>query len=66
MGRKQLGFEKFNVVAHDRGARVAHRLVLDYPGVVDSLMLLDIAPTLWMYQNTNRTFASLLRGVDSS
>lgn len=52
------GFERFGVLAHDRGARVAHRLALDHPGVVDRLLLLDIAPTLAMYENTTQAFAT--------
>lgn len=51
------GFETFQVLAHDRGARVAHRLAADHPDVVQRLMLLDIAPTLAMYDNTTDTFA---------
>jgi haloacetate dehalogenase len=51
------GFERFGVLAHDRGARVAHRLAADHPHAVDRLMLLDIAPTLAMYENTSDTFA---------
>ena len=30
---RQLGFGQFQLASHDRGARVAHRLVLDHPGV---------------------------------
>ncbi len=41
-----LGFGAFDVVAHDRGARTAHRMALDHPGAVASLALLDILPTL--------------------
>ena len=52
------GFERFGVLAHDRGARVAHRLALDHPHAVDRLMLLDIAPTLAMYENTTQAFAT--------
>lgn len=52
------GFERFGVLAHDRGARVAHRLALDHPARVTRLMLLDIAPTLAMYENTTQAFAS--------
>jgi haloacetate dehalogenase len=52
------GFSQFQVLAHDRGARVAHRLAADYPQAVQRLMLLDIAPTLAMYQNTTQTFAT--------
>jgi haloacetate dehalogenase len=51
------GFERFQVLAHDRGARVAHRLAADHPQAVSRLMLLDIAPTLGMYENTTRAFA---------
>jgi haloacetate dehalogenase len=51
------GFEHFQVLAHDRGARVAHRLALDHADAVERLMLLDIAPTLAMYENTSDAFA---------
>jgi haloacetate dehalogenase len=51
------GFERFQVLAHDRGARVAHRLAADHPQAVERLMLLDIAPTLAMYENTSLEFA---------
>lgn len=51
------GFERFGVLAHDRGARVAHRLAADHPAAVDRMMLLDIAPTLSMYENTTEAFA---------
>jgi haloacetate dehalogenase len=52
-----LGHQRFAVLAHDRGARVAHRLALDHPGAVERLMLLDIAPTLAMYRQTDEAFA---------
>ena len=51
------GFERFDVLAHDRGARVAHRLAADHPAAVQRLMLLDIAPTLAMYEQTGEAFA---------
>ena len=51
------GFACFDILAHDRGARVAHRLALDHPQAVRRLMLLDIAPTLAMYENTSEAFA---------
>lgn len=51
------GFERFGVLAHDRGARVAHRLAADHPAAVDRMMLLDIAPTLAMYERTDLAFA---------
>lgn len=52
-----LGHTRYAVLAHDRGARVAHRLALDQPSAVTRLMLLDIAPTLDMYRAANETFA---------
>jgi haloacetate dehalogenase len=52
-----LGFAQFSVLAHDRGARVAHRLVLDHPQAVRQMVLLDIAPTLSMYAQTDEAFA---------
>ncbi|MDP3824565.1 MAG: alpha/beta hydrolase [Burkholderiales bacterium] len=53
----ECGFPRFGVLAHDRGARVAHRLAADHPQAVDRLMLLDIAPTLAMYEQTSLAFA---------
>jgi haloacetate dehalogenase len=50
------GFERFQVLAHDRGARVAHRLADDHPDAVKRMMLLDIAPTLAMYDTTTDAF----------
>ncbi|MFC3340417.1 alpha/beta fold hydrolase [Paracandidimonas soli] len=47
----------FAVLAHDRGARVAHRLGMDHPDAVSRMVLLDIAPTLSMYRQTSETFA---------
>ncbi|WP_027600570.1 MULTISPECIES: alpha/beta fold hydrolase [Pseudomonas] len=54
---RRLGHERFAVLAHDRGARVAHRLALDHPAAVERLLLLDIAPTLAMYRQTDEAFA---------
>jgi haloacetate dehalogenase len=54
---RTLGHDRFQVLAHDRGARVAHRLALDHPQAVERMLLLDIAPTLAMYRNTNEAFA---------
>jgi haloacetate dehalogenase len=55
---RHFGFDRFLVCAHDRGARVAHRMALDHPDAVERMMLLDIAPTLAMYEGTNRAFAT--------
>jgi haloacetate dehalogenase len=54
----RLGHERFAVVGHDRGGRVAHRLALDHAPRVSSLCVLDIAPTLDMYDATDMAFAS--------
>ena len=53
----ELGYLGFHVVGHDRGGRVAHRLARDYPKRVRSITVLDISPTLKMYQSTNMQFA---------
>jgi haloacetate dehalogenase len=42
----QLGFDRFAVVGHDRGGRVAYRLALDHPERVTRLAVLDMVPTL--------------------
>jgi haloacetate dehalogenase len=52
-----LGHAKFDVLAHDRGARVAHRLGMDHADAVGRMVLLDIAPTLAMYEQTTEAFA---------
>lgn len=54
---RALGHDRFKVLAHDRGARVAHRLAADHPQAVSRLVLLDIAPTLAMYEQTTEAFA---------
>ena len=54
---RKLGFDSFNLCGHDRGARVSHRLAVDYPEAVQRLMLLDISPTLTMYEQTTMEFA---------
>jgi haloacetate dehalogenase len=52
-----LGFGKFSVCGHDRGGRVAHRMVLDHPGVVAKVAFLDIVPTHHMLNNIKRQWA---------
>jgi haloacetate dehalogenase len=53
----QLGFDSFFVAGHDRGGRVAHRMARDHGRRVRSLAVLDISPTLKMYQRTDMSFA---------
>jgi haloacetate dehalogenase len=52
-----LGVPQFFVCGHDRGGRVAHRLAIDHPNRVRKLALIDIAPTLDMYERTDMAFA---------
>jgi haloacetate dehalogenase len=44
-----LGFERFMVAGHDRGARVTHRMCRDYPERVLRAAVFDIIPTVEMY-----------------
>ena len=53
-----LGHETYFVAGHDRGARVVHRLALDQPQAVRRLALIDIVPTLDMYNASDMRFAS--------
>ena len=55
---EQLGFERFAVVGHDRGGRVAHRMARDHRERVTRLCVLDISPTLTMYAQTDQEFAT--------
>src|SRR6266480_4820222 len=52
-----LGHDRFHVVGHDRGGRVGHRLARDHGSRVRSLTVLDISPTLKMYESTDMQFA---------
>jgi haloacetate dehalogenase len=54
---RQLGFERFSVCGHDRGARCAYRLALDQPGRVEKLALLDIVPTADAFRLADSRFA---------
>ena len=54
----QLGYTEFFVAGHDRGGRVAHRMALDFPQGVRKLAVLDISPTLKMYEGTDMAFAT--------
>ena len=56
---QSLGHERFALVGHDRGGRVAHRLALDHPDRVTRLALLDIVPTVDVYDATDMRFASV-------
>lgn len=55
---ERLGHTRFSVAGHDRGARVAHRMVLDHPERVKTVSMLDIVPTYVMYKTTDLSFAT--------
>ena len=53
-----LGHERFFVAGHDRGGRVAHRMARDHRDKIAALSVLDICPTLDMYEDTDMDFAT--------
>jgi len=53
-----LGHPRFHLVGHDRGGRVAHRLARDHGRRVLSLAVLDISPTLKVFQSTGQALAT--------
>ena len=52
------GHRTFMVAGHDRGGRVVHRMMLDHQAAVLKGAVLDVAPTLTMYDDTNKAFAT--------
>jgi haloacetate dehalogenase len=54
----RFGYKQFMVAGHDRGGRVVHRMMLDHPDVVTKGAVLDVAPTLTMYNDTSKEFAT--------
>jgi haloacetate dehalogenase len=57
---RKLGFDKYCLAGHDRGARVSRRLAKDHPDKVLQLALLDIVPTAYIYSNVTRQVATNL------
>ncbi len=55
---RELGHERFAVIGHDRGARVAHRMALDHPAAVTRLAVLDILPTLYVFETVDAALAT--------
>jgi haloacetate dehalogenase len=53
---RALGFDRFAVVGHDRGARVTHRMCLDHPASVSRAAVLDIVPTRHMFATADKAF----------
>lgn len=54
---EQLGFPRFSVVGHDRGARVAYRMALDHPETVEQLAVFDVIPILEAWSRADARFA---------
>jgi len=55
---QQMGHDTFNVAGHDRGARVTHRMALDYPEKITKAAVLDIVPTYEMFQQIDQVVAT--------
>jgi haloacetate dehalogenase len=53
---KALGHEKFVVVGHDRGGRVAYRMALDFPDMISALVSVTVVPTAEMWEGANKAF----------
>src|SRR5258705_12587788 len=54
---RELGFERFMVAGHDRGARTAYRMALDHPAAVLKLCAIDILPTHHVWTHVTREWA---------
>lgn len=54
---RAMGHERFTVIGHDRGGRVAHRMALDHPDTVTRLVVLDIVPTHTLFSRTDKAFS---------
>lgn len=53
---KRLGYEKFAVAGHDRGGLIGFRLALDYPETITHLLILDVIPTVNMWESLGGVF----------
>lgn len=54
---RALGHHRFAIVGHDRGGRVAYRAALDHPRIVTRLAVLDIVPTLEVWERADARLA---------
>lgn len=53
----RLGYSRFAVAGHDRGARCAYRLAIDHPAAVSALAVLDIVPTAEAFRRADKEFS---------
>jgi len=56
---RSLGFDRFALAGHDRGARVGQRMAFDYPDTVTKLALIDVVPTYTVYTHLTKEFATV-------
>src|SRR5499425_1755981 len=54
---EQLGYRRYFVAGHDRGARTAHRMALDHEERVTRVCLMDIVPTYHVWTHTTKNWA---------
>jgi haloacetate dehalogenase len=54
---RRLGYDRFAIVGHDRGGRVAYRAALDHPSIVAALVVLDVIPTLDVWDRADARLA---------
>jgi haloacetate dehalogenase len=57
---RELGFERWGVAGHDRGARVSYRMALDHPDRVERLCILDVVPTIEQYESAAQSRKALV------
>ena len=53
---KHFGYDRFDLIGHDRGGRVGHRMALDHPKAVRKLVVVDIVPTYYLYTHVTKEF----------
>jgi haloacetate dehalogenase len=53
---QSLGFDRFAVVGHDRGGRVAYRMALDHAERIERIAVLDIIPTGEHFRRAEMSF----------
>jgi haloacetate dehalogenase len=52
-----IGYSSFSVMGHDRGARVAYRMALDYPARIRHVVIIEVIPTIDMWEAFNAEMA---------
>jgi haloacetate dehalogenase len=52
-----LGYQRFFLAGHDRGARLTHRMCLDHPERLTKVCILDALPSYHVWSNANKNWA---------